>query len=80
MVSYQVTPAGSPLRDFIVRTLLQLVGTGDEKSAYSTKNATDEIMGNADLVRDMIRLTGEQNKRGRGDLSFLLRLWELLRC
>jgi hypothetical protein len=37
-------------------------------------------MGNADLVRDMIRLTGEQNKRGRGDLSFLVWPWEMPRC
>jgi len=45
MVSYEVTPAGSPLRGLMARTLLQLVGTGDDKSAYSTKLAADEIMG-----------------------------------
>jgi hypothetical protein len=28
MVSYEVTPAGSPLQNFMARTLLQLVGTG----------------------------------------------------
>lgn len=74
IVSYESTPAGSPLRKFMARTLLSVVGTG----TYSTECATDEIMGNADLVRDIIRLTGEKNAQEGANFDVLP--WEMPRC
>jgi len=59
----------------MARTLLERLGTGTEESAYSTRLATDEIMCNADLVCDIIRLIGERNAHGSRDPSFLVRSW-----
>lgn len=77
MLSYEVTSVGSPLRDFMARVLVQLIGTGDGNSSYAPSRATDGIMANPDLVRDMIRLIGERNERGNGTESYP---WEMSRC
>jgi len=62
ILAYKVTRPGSLLREFMVKALVQLIGTGDDTSAYSTKLTTDNVVENADLVRDMIRVTGMYNK------------------
>lgn len=76
ILSYKLTRPGSPLREFMAKTLVQLIGS-DITSAYATKTATDIVMENPDLVRDMIRITGFYNLNS--DLQGV-RPWTLPKC
>jgi hypothetical protein len=76
ILAYKVARAASPLREFMAKTLVQLIGS-DDTSAYATKTAADIVMETPDLVRDMIRITGVYNKNP--DMQGV-RPWTLPKC